>query len=303
MQFDYAVAFGRNLGVLQDSEQLRLRQTTVALAGLGGAGGAHLQVLLRLGVQAFHLADPDLFELVNFNRQWGASMKTVGREKVKTMAQLARQINPDVRLRLLPEGVTPENVNVFLDGADLAVDAIDFFDIAAHRMMMANCHSRKVTALLAAPVGFGASVLVFPAAGISFDQHFGLRDGMTQTEQLMAFAAGLGFGLTEDVDLSRVDLLHGKGPAVGPACLFAAAMMATEIVKLLGERAPTPTAIYGHFFDPFRKQMVPLRQVPSLRDSEEGQGICQSFFRRFPELRLLHERELGLSGASREKLS
>ena len=303
VRFDYAAAFGRNLGVLRDSEQFRLRQTTMALAGLGGAGGAHIQVLLRLGIQAFHLADPDRFELANLNRQWGASVETVGRTKVKTLAQLARQINPEVHLRLFPDGVTPENVAGFLDGADLAVDAIDFFNIEARRMLMANCRGRQVTVLLAAPVGFGASVLVFPAAGASFDEHFGLRDGMTRTEQLMAFAAGLGFGLTEDVDFSRVDLLHGKGPAVGSACLLAAAMTATEIVKLLGGRAPTPAAPYGFVFDPTQRRTVPLQRVPSLRDSEEGRGICESFFRRIPELRFLHERELGLRGASREELS
>ena len=110
-------------------------------------------------------------------------------------------------------------------------------------------------------------------------------------------------GLTEDVDFSRVDLLHGKGPAVGSACLLAAAMTATEIVKLLGARAPTPAAPYGFVFDPTQRRTVPLQRVPSLRDSEEGRGICESFFRRIPELRFLHERELGLRGASREELS
>lgn len=303
IRFDYAAAFSRNLGVLQESEQSRLRETTIALAGLGGAGGAHLEVLLRLGVQAFHLADPDRFELANFNRQWGASMETVGRTKVETMARLARQINPEVRLRHFPDGVTPENVTEFLDGSELAVDAIDFFNIEARRMLMANCRSRQITALLAAPVGFGASVLVFPAVGASFDEHFGFRDGMTRTEQLMAFAVGLGFGLTEDIDPSRVDLRHGKGPALGSACLLAAAMTATEIVKLLGGRALAPVGPYGFAFDPFRRQTVPLQRVPNLRDSKEGREIRESLFQRFPELRSLHQRELGLRGTIPENLS
>jgi hypothetical protein len=296
VRFDYEAAFGRNLGVLAYSEQVRLRETKIALAGLGGAGGAHLQALLRLGVQAFHLADPDRFELANFNRQWGASMETVGRTKVETMTRLAREINPDVCLRLFPDGVTRANVSSFLDGVDVAVDAIDFFDVEAHRMMMAHCRRRQITALLAAPVGFGASVLVFPAMGASFDEHFGFREGMTRTELLMAFAVGLGFGLMEGIDSSRVDLLRGKGPALGSACLLAAAMTATEIVKLLGGPAPAPMAPYGFVFDPAQRRAIPLQGVPSLGDSEAGRAVLESLVRRFPDLMLLRERDLGPSG-------
>jgi hypothetical protein len=302
-RFDYATAFGRNLGVLGDSEQARLRQMKIGLAGLGGAGGAHLQALLRLGVQAFHLADPDRFELANFNRQWGASLETVGCAKVETMARLAREINPDASLRLFPEGVTRDNVDDFLDGIDVAVDAIDFFDVEAHRMVMANCRRRQIAALLAAPVGFGASVLVFPAMGTSFDEHFGFRDDMTRTERLAAFAVGLGFGLTEEIDASRVDLLRGKGPALGSACLLAAAMTATEIVKLLGRRAPAPTAPFGFVFDPAQGRTIPLRRVPGLSDSEAGRAILESLVRRFPDLTLLRERERGTDRTPRKRSS
>ena len=302
-RFDYATAFGRNLGVLRDSEQARLREMKIGLAGLGGAGGAHLHALLRLGVQAFHLADPDCFELANFNRQWGASMETVGCTKVETMTRLAREINPDARLRLFPEGVTRDNVGDFLDGIDVAVDAIDFFDVEAHRMVMANCRRRQIAALLAAPVGFGASVLVFPPMGTSFDEHFGFRENMTRIELLAAFAVGLGFGLTEDIDASRVDLLGGKGPALGSACLLAAAMTATEIVKLLGRRAQAPTAPYGFFFDPAQRRTIPLQRVPSLGDSDAGQAILESLVRRFPDLMLLRERERGRSGTPPDRSS
>ena len=87
--FSYHEAFSRNLGLVCASEQKDLRNARVAIPGLGGVGGSHLQALARMGVGAFHLADPDQFELVNFNRQAGASIQTVGRPKVDVMAETA----------------------------------------------------------------------------------------------------------------------------------------------------------------------------------------------------------------------
>ena len=46
--FDYDKAFARNRGLVSSSEQARLKESCVALAGLGGVGGAHLHALVRM---------------------------------------------------------------------------------------------------------------------------------------------------------------------------------------------------------------------------------------------------------------
>ncbi|NND69465.1 MAG: hypothetical protein HKN19_17880, partial [Halioglobus sp.] len=96
MSFDYQEAFSRNLGWVTRAEQERLRGCRVALAGLGGVGGSHLTTLTRLGVGAFTIADFDRFELPNFNRQAGASVATLGHEKLAVMSAAAAAINPEV---------------------------------------------------------------------------------------------------------------------------------------------------------------------------------------------------------------
>jgi tRNA A37 threonylcarbamoyladenosine dehydratase len=68
-QFDYSSAFSRNIGWVTADEQAKLRDSRVAIAGLGGVGGPHLLTLARLGVGKFNIADFDRFELQNFNRQ------------------------------------------------------------------------------------------------------------------------------------------------------------------------------------------------------------------------------------------
>src|SRR5947209_19614034 len=90
--FSYDTAFSRNLGWLTEWEQQALRYKRIAIAGMGGVGGFHLLTLVRFGVGAFNIADGDAFELVNFNRQAGATLHSIGHSKVSVMADSARQI-------------------------------------------------------------------------------------------------------------------------------------------------------------------------------------------------------------------
>lgn len=99
--FDYDEAFSRNLGWVTALEQKLLRHKRVAIAGVGGV---HLMTLTRLGIGAFNIADMDVFEQANFNRQAGAMMSTLGKPKVEVMAAMARDINPELELRIFPEG-------------------------------------------------------------------------------------------------------------------------------------------------------------------------------------------------------
>ena len=68
--FSYADAFDRNLGWFTETEQQALRSKTIAIAGMGGVGGVHLLTLVRLGFTKFRIADLDVFEVANFNRQF-----------------------------------------------------------------------------------------------------------------------------------------------------------------------------------------------------------------------------------------
>src|SRR6476661_484386 len=120
--FDYDSAFARNLGWVTRDEQQALRRKCVAIAGLGGVGGAHLLTLARLGVGRFRLAEFDDFDLVNFNRQVGASVASLGHPKLEVMCAMARDINPELDLALYKEGVNAQNIDAFLEGADLFLD-------------------------------------------------------------------------------------------------------------------------------------------------------------------------------------
>src|SRR5688500_4343653 len=109
MQYDYFEAFGRNLGFLSFDEQIRMRNARVAIAGLGGTGGAQVHALSRMGIAKFHLADPDTFELANFNRQIGATMANLDRLKTEVAKEMVLGINPEAEVKVFEQGITVEN--------------------------------------------------------------------------------------------------------------------------------------------------------------------------------------------------
>ena len=250
--YDYAEAFSRNIGLLSEAEQQRIRSTRVAVAGLGGVGGTHVLALSRIGFGSFSLADLDQFELANMNRQVGATVDTVGREKVAVTADSVKAINPTAELRLFPKGITEENITDFLEGAIAAVDGIDFFNMEARRLLFRSARARGIPALTAAPLGFGATLHVFSPTGMSFEEYFDIREDMNLAGQLIQFGLGLSPKLAHRSYFppGALDLEHRRAPSLTPGCLMCAVLVATEIVNLVVKRRPTKVAPHFSQFDP-----------------------------------------------------
>ncbi len=255
--FNYADAYSRNIGWVTLDEQQRLRNSRVAIAGLGGVGGAHLLALARLGISRFSIADFDEFGVHNFNRQVGAFMSTVGQPKAAVMARMARDINPECDIRVFDQGVTPQNINAFLADVDVYVDGIDFFAMDARRLLFAACQAAGIPALTAAPLGMGVSLLYFDPAGMSFERYFRL-EGVDRQEQFARFIAGLSPAMLQRTYLvapGAVDFAGQRGPSTIMACELCAGLMGTAVSKVLlgrGELRPAPWALQ---FDAYRQRM------------------------------------------------
>lgn len=255
--FSYSGATSRNIGWVTISEQSRLRNARVAIAGLGGVGGAHLLTLARLGVGNFHIADFDRFEVHNFNRQAGASLSTVGEAKSSVMAKMAKEINPEADVKVFMEGVTRDNLDAFLRGVDVYVDGIDFFAMPARRMIFAACHARGIPAMTAAPLGMGVSFLYFKPGGTSFDKYFGMEN-CTEEEQYVRFIAGLSPAMLQRhylVAPEAVNFAERRGPSTAMACDLCAGVMGTSVLKILLGRGLIRAAPWAMQFDAYRQSL------------------------------------------------
>lgn len=257
-EFDYDSAFARNIGWVTGDEQASLRNKRVAIAGMGGVGGVHLLTLARLGIGAFNISDFDTFDIVNFNRQAGALVSSLGRPKVDVLAEMARDINPELSIRRFPQGVSTANLDEFLDDVDLYVDGLDFFSFEARRATFAACHRRGVPAVTAAPLGMGTAMLAFLPGEMSFEEYF-CMDGCDEEEMSIRFLLGLSPGMLQRgylVDPSRVNLADRRGPSTVAACQLCAGVIATEALKILLGRGEVLAAPRGYQFDAYRNRFI-----------------------------------------------
>lgn len=258
MTFDYDRAFARNLGWVTPDEQNTLRGKRVAIAGLGGVGGLHLLTLARLGIGRFHLAEFDRYDIANFNRQIGATVRTIGLPKLEVMAKMARDVNPELDLRIFGDGVSAANIDAFLDGVDVFVDGLDFFAFDTRELVFGACRARRIPAITVAPLGMGAALLTFLPGGMSFADYFGLAQ-CPASERPLRFLLGLAPAMLHRrylADMSYVDLGSGRGPSTAMACQACAGVAATEALKLLLGRGEVIAAPRGVQFDAYRNKLA-----------------------------------------------
>ena len=118
--------FSRTQLLLGKEAMDKLKNSRVAVFGIGGVGGYVCEALVRSGIGAFDLIDDDKVCLTNLNRQIIATRKTIGRYKTDVMKERMLDINPDIEVRLHNCFFLPENASDFpFDEYDYIVDAVD----------------------------------------------------------------------------------------------------------------------------------------------------------------------------------
>ena len=118
--------FSRTRMLLGTPAMERLRESTVAVFGIGGVGGHTVEALVRSGLGRIAIFDDDKICLTNLNRQIIATRDTVGRNKVEVMAEQMRSINPKVEIEAHQVFYGPDVADQFdFSKYDYIVDAVD----------------------------------------------------------------------------------------------------------------------------------------------------------------------------------
>ena len=104
----------------------KLKNSKIAVFGIGGVGSFVVEGLARSGIENFVLIDNDTICLTNLNRQIHATTKTIGMYKVDVMKQRILDINPDANIEIYKEFYLPESkIKILNKNIDYIVDAID----------------------------------------------------------------------------------------------------------------------------------------------------------------------------------
>ncbi|RKH62220.1 ThiF family adenylyltransferase [Corallococcus aberystwythensis] len=247
--------FQRNLGVLHPQTMDKLASTHVLIAGVGGAGGQCAVDLARLGFGCLTLADFDVYERHNINRQVGCFESTLGQYKVDVVERMCRDIHPDLRVHKVKEGITDANVADVLKGlgglppVDYVVEVIDIAGARAKESLHQTCRDTGIPIMTGLMLGFGAALHVFQPDAPLYEEMFILPDGRIDLPKIIPHLGS--YMLQEYMDACY----QGKGHA--PTCVIgattAAGLMVSEIMRgvMLGARAMVswPEYLYVDLFD------------------------------------------------------
>ena len=115
--------------LLLGNEKLeKLRNAHVLVIGLGGVGGIAAEMICRAGVGSMTIADGDLIEESNRNRQIAALTSTVGKPKAELLGARLLDINPELRLTILNEYLRDDRMFEVLGAYKHEVVVADFLD-------------------------------------------------------------------------------------------------------------------------------------------------------------------------------
>ena len=130
----------------------KLKNSQVAVVGLGGVGSWAAEALVRSGVGSLILVDMDEVCASNINRQASALMSTVGRPKIEVLKERFLDINPELKITLLHDFFTPTNAQDLLPHhLSAVIDCID--GLAPKCALTAFCRDHKIPLVVTGGAG------------------------------------------------------------------------------------------------------------------------------------------------------
>lgn len=153
------VRYGRQIMLFGEDGQRRLKTTRLFVGGAGGLGSPLCTYLAVAGVGYLRVADFDVVELSNLNRQILHWEDDVGKLKVESARAKLREINPKIEIEVFSEKIDDSNVESLVGKADGIVDCMDNFP--TRYLLNRAAIGRKIPFFHAAIHGFEARVITF----------------------------------------------------------------------------------------------------------------------------------------------
>jgi molybdopterin/thiamine biosynthesis adenylyltransferase len=135
---------------LGEKGQQKLKNSKVAVVGVGGLGTVSSLYLALAGVGYIRLIDQDTVETHNLHRQILYTPDDLHYPKAEAGAKRLQKINPLITVEAVPENLHSINAERLLEGMDCVVDGLD--------NMVTRYLVNRVCVRLKAPYVFGAAI-------------------------------------------------------------------------------------------------------------------------------------------------
>lgn len=118
--------FDREKVLIGENHFKKIESSKILVVGVGGVGGYVCEILARCGVGEITIVDFDKIDITNINRQIIALTSNIGKYKVDILKQRLLDINPNLKINVIKEQLTCDNVeNIVNNNYDYVIDAID----------------------------------------------------------------------------------------------------------------------------------------------------------------------------------
>ncbi len=216
--------YARNYNSLSSEDMRILHGKKICIIGAGGLGGYIAETLARIGVLNLTIADGDVFEESNLNRQLFCTEKKIGLPKAYAAAERIKEVNSDVIVNPVYERIDENNAEKIISGNDLVIDALD--NIKTRRIIVQICRKLSIPVVHGAVRGFYGQIAVFMPDSNLFEKIYGnLEDDYIDSSQgnlpftvqaVSAFETSeaikllLNRGNILDKSIMRIDLLNNE---------------------------------------------------------------------------------------------
>ena len=193
-----ATEFERALSKFYGTEELEaLQQAVVGIFGAGGVGSNCAVSLARSGVTHFIVADFDVVELGNLNRQYFFPHH-VGLYKVDALRDILLQINPAIEVTVYKEQLTAQTIPQMYSEAHILVEAFDGVD-AKQMFFESTLEMKQPKVMVSGLAGIGNSDAIrIQALG---DSMYMVGDGVSGIDTYLPFAPKVAIAANKEADI------------------------------------------------------------------------------------------------------
>ena len=212
--------------------------------------------MARTGVSNFKFADFDHYELVNFNRQYGATVNSIGRNKAIVTSEIVLAINPLAKTKAFTNGIDESNIDDFLDGVNVVMDALDLFAPRTRRLLYKHAHKKGIAVFTAGPIGYSCAWQIYLPTGPTFDDFCCMNDSMSDEDLIVRHlitAAPAGTHL-KYMKAKNVDLSGHAAPSLGPVCTMLHGILVIEVINFVTGKKPIKGVPHYFQFDMMTNQ-------------------------------------------------
>lgn len=218
-QDDYQRRFAGTNKIYGEPTFQKFQSAHIMVIGIGGVGSWAVEALARSGIGHLTLVDMDVVASSNINRQLAALSSTLGMEKIDVMAQRCREINPLIKIDVIDDFLSEDNVKTILVSApDIVLDCID--DVKAKLALALYCRFQKIPLIVSGGAGGKVDPSQIRVADLSRTE----QDPMLAKLRNQLRRKGIGknvkekFGLTCIYSLEQPKLADNSCAAAGLHC-------------------------------------------------------------------------------------